>query len=388
MGDRALKIFIAAGEASGDALGGRLMASLKRATDRDIEFSGIGGSLMTEQGLNSLFPMDELSVMGLVEILPKLRHLLKRIAETAEHIRADKPDLIITIDSPGFSHQLAKKIQDLDIPKIHYVAPSVWAWKPGRVHKFKKHFDHLLALLPIEPPYFEKVGLPCHFVGHSVLEGGAGEGDGQKFRDLHGLKDQTLLCLLPGSRRGEINRLMPDFQKTVYDLHKKIPDLRVVIPTIPAREMMIAEMTSDWKSKPIIVRDVVEKFDAMAASNVALAASGTVALELAIARVPTVIAYRLAPLTHYIVRKLVKVDYAHLLNILMGREIVPERIQGDCDPAQLVDDIFDLLGPEGEKQIESLKPALKMIEAPDGKSPSDHAAAIVLDILNTNIVAQ
>ena len=388
MGDRALTIFIAAGEASGDALGGRLMASLKRASDCDIEFSGIGGSLMTEQGLVSLFPMDELSVMGLVEILPKLRHLLKRITQTAEHIRISKPDLIVTIDSPGFSHQLAKKIQDLDIPKIHYVAPSVWAWKPGRVHKFKKNFDHLLALLPIEPPYFEEVGLPCHFVGHSVLESGAGEGNGQIFRDRHGLTDETLLCLLPGSRKGEINRLMPDFQKTVYDLHKKIPDLRVVIPTIPARESMIAEMTAGWKSKPIIVRDVAEKFDAMAASNVALAASGTVALELAIARVPTVIAYRLAPLTHYIVRKLVKVDYAHLLNILMGREIVPERIQGDCDPAQLVDDIFDLLGPEGEKQIESLKPALKMIESLDGKSPSDHAAAIVLDILNTNIVAK
>ena len=365
---RPVTVFIAAGEASGDALGGRLMAALKSTPDRPVQFHGIGGPQMTEEGLTSLFPMDELSIMGLVEILPRLRHLLRRIKETADEIHRLQPDVVITIDSPGFAHQLAKKLGPVPFPKIHYVAPSVWAWKPGRVHKFKKHFDHLLALLPIEPPYFEAVGLPCHFVGHSVLESGAADGNGRRFRQKYDIAaDVPLLCLLPGSRRGEITRLMPDFSRTVGILEARLPGLKVVIPTVPARAAMVREMTGSWETPPVIVEGGAEKYDAMAACNAALAASGTVALELALARVPTVIAYRLAPLTHYIVRRLVKVDYAHLLNILMGREIVPERIQRDCRPEQLAEDLLALFGEGGACQIEALKPALERLNPEGGK---------------------
>ncbi|RED53288.1 lipid-A-disaccharide synthase [Aestuariispira insulae] len=386
MKDRPYTIFIAAGEASGDALGARLMSAMKAFDGREIEFHGIGGGLMEEQGVTSLFPMDELSVMGLIEILPRIRHLLKRISETADYIRKLEPDAVITIDSPGFAHQLAKKLGGTSFSKIHYVAPSVWAWKPGRVHKFKKHFDHLLALLPIEPPYFEAVGLPCHFVGHSVLESGADKGDGAGFRARQGLDEKApVLCLLPGSRRGEITRLMPEFSKTIEGLNKIIPDLQVVLPTLPARLSMIREMTAEWEKPPIIVEGAAEKFDAMAASNVALAASGTVALELTLAHVPTVIAYRLSPLTHFIVRRLVKVDYAHLLNILMKREIVPERIQDDCQSAQLIADLRELLGEKGAEQTRALKPALEMLKAPEGNSPSKCAASVVFSILDNHI---
>lgn len=373
-------IFMVAGEASGDVLGGRLMAALSEMTDGQIRFVGVGGEAMRRQGLESLFPMEELSVMGLTEILPHLVGLLRRIRETAAAVDAARPRALITIDSPDFTRRVARQVRDRTIPRIHYVAPTVWAWRPGRANGFAHDFSHLLALLPFEPPWFERAGLPCTFTGHPVVESGADAGDGAAFRNRHGIApDIPLICVLPGSRRGEVNRLAPDFGKALSLFQRRHSAVRVVIPTVRAVAPSVEQHAAGWAGTPLVV-DGDEKYDAMAASNAALAASGTVALELALAKVPTVIAYRIAPLTHFIVRRMLSVHFGNIVNIIEGREIVPERIQGDCRPERLADDLERLLGPAGRAQVEACQPALTQLGL-GGERPSRRAAEAVLDII-------
>lgn len=380
-----LKIFLVAGEASGDALGARLMAGLASLTETEIHFYGVGGPLMEAEGMVSLFPMDELSVMGLVEILPHARKLFRRIKQTASAVEEISPDAVITIDSPGFAHQLAKRIMHVKCPRIHYVAPSVWAWKPGRVHKFKAHFDHLLALLPFEPPYFEAVGLPCHFVGHSVLESGADRGDGKRFRAAYDIPhDAPLICVLPGSRQGEVSRLLPVFGDCIERVVREMPSARVVVPTTSGVSAKVREVVSSWPGDPLVVSGEAEKFDAMAASNVALAASGTVALELTMAKLPTVIAYKFAPVTYFLAKRLVKTPYANLLNTILDRFAIPEHVQKDCRADTLAADLVRLLGDDGAKQIKEVWPALEKLKSADGGKPSESAARVVMDVINTN----
>ncbi|WP_259779761.1 lipid-A-disaccharide synthase [Aestuariispira ectoiniformans] len=382
---QSLKIFLVAGEASGDALGARLMAALKTLS-ADITFCGVGGPLMEAEGMKSLFPMHELSVMGLVEILPHVRKLFRRIKQTAKAVEKSAPDAVVTIDSPGFAHQLAGRIQHIDCPKIHYVAPSVWAWKPGRVHKCKKHFDHLLALLPFEPPYFEAVGLPCHFVGHSVLESGADQGNGPAFRAKYGISSEDkILCVLPGSRRGEVSRLLPVFGETVHRVADNTDNLHVVVPTTEGVKELVEETVKDWPVQPIMISGQIEKYDAMAASDVALAASGTVALELAMARLPTVIGYKVSPITYFLAKRLVKTPYAHLLNTILDRFVVPERIQNDCTPELLSTDVLALFGTDGKRQIAELIPALEKLHPNMTETPSQCAARVVLDVIEGQI---
>src|SRR5690606_18985 len=216
--DETYRVFIVAGEPSGDALAAPLMRAL-RSRAPHISFFGVGGPLMTAEGLKSLFPMDELSVMGLFEVLPRLPRLLRRIDQTADAARRIAPDVFITVDAPDFSFRVARKLLGTAFPKIHYVAPSVWAWRPGRAKKIAALYDHLLTLLPFEPPYFEAEGLPANFVGHSVVESGANLGDGAAFRARGGIGDsERLLMLLPGSRRGEVTRHLPIFRGVVTEL--------------------------------------------------------------------------------------------------------------------------------------------------------------------------
>lgn len=374
-------IFIVAGEPSGDVLGGRLMAALSELTAGEVRFAGVGGEAMQGQGLESLFPMEELSVMGLAEILPHLPRLLGRIRQTAAAADAAGPRALITIDSPDFSRRVARRVRDRSIPRIHYVAPTVWAWRPGRAQGFARDFSHLLALLPFEPPWFERAGLSCTFVGHPVVESGADRGDGAGFRSRHGIApDCPLICVLPGSRRGEVSRLAADFGKALEMLQRRYPELRVAVPTVPGVAAMVEQFAAGWPGSPRVVRGQAEKYDAMAASNAALAASGTVALELSLARVPTVIAYRVAPLTHFIVRRMLSVDYGNLVNIIEDREIVPELIQDDCRPERLAHELEQLLGPAGPAQVEACQPALRQLGL-GGERPSRRAAQAVLDII-------
>ena len=377
---RPLSIFMVAGEPSGDVLGARMMSSLRDLTGGNITITGVGGEMMLAQGLESLFPMEELSVMGVAEILPHLPLLLRRIRETAAAVDRAAPDALVTIDSPDFTRRVARRVANRSIPRIHYVAPTVWAWRPWRAKGFAMDFTHLLALLPFEPPWFERAGLPCSFVGHPVLESGADKGDGGAFRSRHGIAaDATVICALPGSRRGEIARLAGDFGSALAILAAGRPDIRVVIPAVAAMAGFVGDRVANWPGSPIVV-GADEKYDAMAASNAALAASGTVALELALARLPTVIAYRISPLTHFLVRRFIDTEFANLINIIEGREIVPELIQGDCRPAALAAALERMLGEEGAAQVAAVAPALSQLGL-GGDAPSRRAAQVVLDIV-------
>lgn len=378
-------IYIIAGEPSGDALGGRLMAALKNRTGSAVRFAGIGGERMAEQGLTSLVPLHELAIMGVAEVLPRARNIFRRVRETIADIRRLRPAAIVTIDSSGFTWRVAQGLrkQGETLPLIHYVAPMVWAWRGGRARRMARWYDHLMVLLPFEPPYFEAVGLSCSYVGHPVIESGADSGNGPRFRAQHGISETApLLALLPGSRRGEVRRLLPVFAATVTRIAPRYPDLRIVIPVTETVAHMVGEAVASWPVPVILVRGETDKYDAFAASNVALAASGTVALELAMAKLPAVIAYRLNPLTHTVVRRMVKIDYVHLLNLILGREAVPELIQDYCTPERLGAAVTHLMDDRGarEQQIAACQQALLQLGL-GSISPSRRAADEVLAII-------
>ena len=268
---------------------------------------------MTDQGLDSLFSMAELAVMGVVEVLPRAPRLLRRMRETAEAIRALGPVAVVSIDAPAFCFGVWRRLGRCEFPLIHFVAPTVWAWRPGRAQRYARTIDHLLALLPFEPPYFEREGLACTFVGHPVLESGAETADGAVFRAEHCLGEMgPVLGILPGSRRAEVAQLLPHFGETVYRLANRFPNLEVVIPAIPTLATKIKSASRGWPVRTVVTSDVEMRFDAMAACDVAIAASGTVSLELALAGVPMVIGYRLNPVTMMLVRRMVRVKYCLL----------------------------------------------------------------------------
>jgi len=228
-------IFIVAGEPSGDALGGSLIAALRQRTGTNLRVAGVGGERMREQGLDSLVPLDDLAVIGVAEVLPRATLILRRVRETVAAVRALKPDAVVTIDSSGFSWRIAQRLrrQGESLPLIHYVAPMVWAWRPGRARRIARWYDHLMALLPFEPPYFHRAGLACSYVGHPIIESGADRGDGERFRAMSGLvPTDVLICLLPGSRGGEVRRLLPIFGAALERLGQVIGPFRVVVPTV------------------------------------------------------------------------------------------------------------------------------------------------------------
>lgn len=332
--------FMVACEPSGDLLGARLIHALRHAHPA-ARFVGVGGERMVAAGLETLFPQAELAVFGLFELLPKIPRILARLQQTAEAVLRLNPAAVITIDGQDFSARLAKKIHHSPIPHIHYVAPTVWAWRPGRAKKIARLYHHLLTLFPFEPPYFEKEQLPTTFVGHAVIETGADQGDAARFRHTHGLgPDQPILCVLPGSRRSEIKRLAPVFGQTLALLN--IPNLVVVVPAVAQTLAFLQPFLAAWPLKPLVITQDCEKYDAFAASRVALAASGTVSLELGLAGLRHAIAYQLNPLTVLAYRHLIKVKYANLINLLHDQPIVPELLQQDCTPVKLAETIHRL----------------------------------------------
>jgi lipid-A-disaccharide synthase len=376
-------VYLIAGEPSGDALGGRLMAALK-VLRPELQFAGIGGPLMQDQGLASLFPMRELALMGLLEVLPRLRLLRRRFDQTLADIAARKPALVVTIDSPGFTLRVLKAVAAMGIARAHYVAPQVWAWRENRVRKYPGLWDALLCLLPFEPAFFARHGLPARFVGHPVLESGADLGDAARFRARHGLAPEAVpLILMPGSRRTETGPLLPILGKTLALLRLQIPGLIPVVPVATAMEQVVAAGTATWKPRPIIVTDAAEKYDAFAAAAAALTKSGTSTLELALAGVPMVVAYRVNPLTAAIVRRLVRVRYASILNLIADRAVIPELIQEECTPERLATTLAPLLldAAAAEAQRAAFRPLLAALRAPEGL-PSAAAAQAVLGLLD------
>lgn len=378
-------VFLIAGEPSGDALGARLMAALKRLTGGDVRFAGIGGERMAAEGLETLVPQSELALFGVFELLPQLPNVLRRMKETVAEILRRRPDVVVTIDSPGFNARVARKVREAapDIPLVHYVAPTVWAWKPERAKSYAKLYDHLLAILPFEPPYFEREGLPCTFVGHSVVESGAGQGDGLCFRRTHGLDPTArLLTLLPGSRAGEVRRLLPVFGATLGLLKRSHPNLVAVVPTVRTVRDHVAAGVADWPVRTILVEGEAARNDAYAAAEAALAASGTVALELALARLPAVIAYRLNPVTVALYRRLIKVKYVNLVNLMLDRMLVPELLQEDCRPDRLAEALGGLLDDPAARQaqIDGVAEVASWL-GQGGTPPSERAARVVFDVV-------
>ena len=359
-----MRVFIIAGEPSGDRLGGALMRGLKELRP-EVTFEGVGGQEMEAEGLASRFPMQELSVMGIAEILPGLRHLLRRIDETAQAVIAARPDVLITIDSPDFCLRVAKRAKaKIPVRTVHYVAPSVWAWRPKRATKMAKMIDHVLALLPFEPPYMEAAGMDCDFVGHPVAgEPVASEGDIAAFRTTHALGDAPLLTILPGSRGGEVSRHAPIFGEALRPILAERPDLRLILPTTGAQAERVQALTADWPQVPLILDPrrlsaeaaQSEKRAAFGASTAALAASGTVSLELAAQGTPMAIAYGMSRLTWEIVTRMTLIDTVTLVNLITDSRVVPECLGPRCTPDNITPMLRQLLAdPSGQDEATAL----------------------------------
>ncbi len=379
-----MRVFLVAGEASGDRLGAALMAGLK--TLEDVEFLGVGGPLMRAEGMTSLFPMDELSVMGLAEILPKYPHLRRRLHQTAEAVLEAQPDVLITIDSPDFSLRVAKLVKaKSSIRTVHYVAPSVWAWRAGRAVKMARVIDHVLALLPFEPPFMKAAGMECDFVGHPVVaEPIASDTEVAEFKTKYEIGDDPVLLVLPGSRRGEVTRLGPTFGLALGLVLQRHPALKLVIPTTASVAGLVKEVVADWPVRPIILdpnnmRNDVYKADKAASfrlSNWALAASGTVSLELAAAETPMVIAYDMNWISRAVISRMLKVDTLTLVNLVSETRAVPECLGKDCQADVIAPKLLKLM-ESPDDQIAAMRLTMKRL-GKGGEAPGLRAAKAVL----------
>ena len=380
-----MKLYVIAGEASGDALGAALLAGLKSLRPA-LQVRGIGGPLMQAEGLHSLFPMEELSVMGLAEVLPKYAHLKRRIREAAADVLAAAPDALITIDSPDFVLRVARIVRAArpDLRTIHYVAPSVWAWRPGRAAKMAHVIDHVLALLPFEPPYMTAAGMTCDFVGHPVVSAPrASAAEAQAFRaDLGG--GGPLVLALPGSRRGEVARLAPVIGGVLDRVRAEHPQVQVVLPTLRSVAAMVEGLTADWPVRPRIIEAPEAKRAAFAAADVAIAASGTVSLELAANAVPMVIAYDMHPVTMWLMQRMARVDTVTLVNLVSDTRVVPEFLGGRCTPDLIAPALLGLIGPGPAREAQRAAMRLTMERLGEGGDPPGlRAARSVLAAMET-----
>ena len=376
---------LVAGEPSGDQLGGQLMAALKSVCGDNVTIFGMGGPAMTEQGLTSLFPLSDTAVMGLREVVPKIPVILRRVADIAAVAMTRKPDAVVLIDSPDFNHRIARKLKHLapDIPTINYVAPQVWASRQYRAKAMARDFDLLLALLPFEPPFFEKYGLHTIFVGHPVIERASRMTGGEALRTRLGIApDAPLLCVLPGSRSSEIRFILPIFRQAVAQIAARVPGLITILPTVPHVAARVRAATADWPAPLHIVEDEDEKFAAFDAADAALAASGTVTIELALARTPMVVAYRVGGLTYALASVLFRFKFFALANLLLDREAVPELLQGRATPTALAAAVVPLLTDKtaAARQIADLDQVAKLLgEGSD--PPSLRAARAIVDFV-------
>ncbi len=382
-----MKIYMIAGELSGDKLGVSLMKGLKSLSGEEIEFHGVGGPLMASEGLQSQFPMDELSVIGLVEILPKYFHLKRSIQECADAIAALKPDVVVTIDSPDFCLRVAKLVREQgDTRTVHYVAPSVWAWRPGRAAKMAPMIDQVLALLPFEPPYMEAHGMRCDFVGHPVVsEPVATEEEATAFRAEQAIDAAPLALVLPGSRRSEVSRLLPTFVETMELLQSERPELKFVLPAAAPVAELVVELTSGMANPPIILdpRKVddatfaTQKRAAFKAANVALAASGTVSLELSASSTPMVIAYDVSWLSRKIFQRMLKIDTLTLANLVTDTREIPEFLGENCRADLIAPGVLGVLD-QPTKQQKIVNQTMELLGR-GAEDPGIRAARAVLD---------
>lgn len=380
-----MKFFLIAGEPSGDNLGGPLMAGL-RALDPGASFVGIGGPAMQAEGLESLFPMEELSVMGIAEILPRYRQLRARLEQAARAVAEARPDVLITIDSPDFCLRVAARARAMmpGLRTVHYVAPSVWAWRPGRARRMARVIDHVLAILPFEPPYMRKAGMSCDFVGHPIVaQPLAGPDEAAAFRAAHQIAPEAPLVLcLPGSRRSEVARLGPRFDEALMRLRDRVPEIRVAIPTVRGVSGLVRDMARRWPTAPVVVEAAEERRAAFAAADLALAASGTVSLDLAANDVPMVIGYDVAPLSRLVIGMLLRTDTVTLVNLVSETRAVPEYLGRRCQPGPMSKALYALLEDPAAREAQHRAMALTMERlGRGGEPPGLRAARSVLGAL-------
>lgn len=380
------KIFIIAGEPSGDLLGSRLMHAMIDDTKGKIKFSGIGGTSMNSiKGFKSTFDISDIAVMGLTEVLSKVSIIKKRIKQTVLKIQKEKPDCIITIDSPGFCKRVVNQVKakGLDIPCVHYVAPQVWAWKEDRAEGLAKTFDHLLCFFPFEPKYFEKFGLSCSVVGHPVIE--RVKGNKSEFFKAHpSLKGNKILTVLPGSRKGEVKRMFPVFKKSIKLIQNEVPNLKVIIPVVNTVEKLVIKKAKKLKVETIIIKGEENRYNAFASSDLAIATSGTVTLELSVMNIPTIMSYKISRLSYAIMKRFVKLKYFSLVNILNKKLIIKEFIQHDANAKTISSQAVKYLKSKKatDKIKKDLKQGCKILSV--GKTPpSKLASKAVLDFIKS-----
>ena len=382
-----MKIFIIAGEDSGDKLGSAIIDRLREAFDGSINFVGIGGNGMMNRGLDSIFPMSDLSVMGLVEIALQYPNLKNRLNQTIQSILDEKPDILLTIDAPEFCFRVAKKIKLLNknIPIAHYVAPSVWAWRPNRAKKISEFVDHILALFPFEPRYFRDVGIKCDFVGHPIVtESLADEESIAEFKNEYSLTDEPLILCLPGSRKSEIDRLMPVFGKTLEKFSNILPSARFVLPSTPNiyeySKKYLGSMPKDviFLSPEKIGIDKYLKFKkaSFKISSLALAASGTVSLELAANNTPMVIGYDMGFLSRQIIGLMLKTETVNLVNLITGNRNIPECLGANFKSENLFLEMVRVYS-NNQNQIKDFRTTMDLL-GQNNEPPNDRAANSLL----------
>ncbi len=378
-------VFLVAGEPSGDLLGGRLMDALGEATGGEIRFAGVGGETMGTRGLRSLFPIDDLAVMGFAEVLPRLFTILRRLRQVERAVAAARPDVVVTIDAPGFNLRLARRLRPTGVPLVQYVAPQLWAWRPGRARRLAGLFDRILALFPFEPAFFAALGVEAVAVGHPAVE--ALQPVAGDLRERLGLAAAApVLLMLPGSRVGLVRRMLPVYRDAAARLAADIPGLVVLLPVVPATRAIVQAAVADWPGTVRVVQSPEDRRGALAVASAAIAVSGTSTLELGLAGVPMAVAYRTSAVSAALARRLIRVAHVALPNLVLQRTVVPELLQEACTPEALARIAGDLLagGDAARRQRQELAGMREMLGT-TGTPPSARAAREVLDVIARSV---
>jgi lipid-A-disaccharide synthase len=375
------RIFLVAGEPWGDAVGARLMHALRDLAPGELMFAGVGGPRMASCGVQSLFPIQELSPGSMAARLPRL---WRRLAQAAQEVDRLRTDLVLTIGSPDFALRLQRRLAGRPLIRVNYGVPQTWAWREQRAARLARDLDHLLALLPFEPALFQRYGVPCTFVGHPILEELPPAAEGARFRRRYELPaDAPLLCLLPGTRESEITPHLSVLEDAVALIWRHVSQLRVVLPTSTRTAPLIKRRVARWKLPVLVLEDRAERFDAYEASWLAIAAAGAVSLELALAGLPQLTIDRTGPLTAWLARRLIREPHVNPVNLILGRPAVPELLQEDCHADRIAAAATRLIGDEALRrdQQAALAEAVARLRAGDERPPSQRAAARVLELL-------
>lgn len=381
---RPFRVFLASGESSGDGLGAGLMRELKVLTGGDVVFSGIGGPQMEREGLVSLFPSSDLAVIGPTLVVPRLPLLWRRLKQTVRFILDHPPHVLVLIDCPEFTQRVARRVRQArpDIAIVKYVAPQAWAWRSGRVPRMRRHLDHIMAFLPFEPEFYARLNGPTTtYVGHPMIEKVRLMRPDAAETACRERRERPALLVLPGSRRSEIDRLMPIFGATIATVIERFGPLEILLPAVPHLEQDIAAKAAGWPFPVNLLKGEEAKWAAFRQARAALAASGTVSLELAVSGVPTVIAYQVEAWAAFIMRRLIKVSTVVLANLVIGDNVVPEFLQENARPELMAPALIELLegGPERERQLAGFA-RLDALMGVGGGSPSQRAAKVVIDV--------